>query len=313
MTLLHRSSLLRPRHALLFTLLAPLLAIIVLRFRLPTGPLAPLAHGMTSTASAAAAARPVPLVPRADAGELPAMSDPFVLRPAAGVKHTGTVIWSHGLGDTAQGWKSFAQALTRVQGLEGIKWVLTNAPKRFVTVNNAEMSSWYDIVRPNAPAAEEDTDGMAASVQQLEGLVKHEVDEEGVKEGRVVVGGFSQGGVISLLAGLTSPRQLGGVCVLSGFLGLTHDDKIKSHLSPTALKTPILWAHGTADSVISFDRAQSGRRYLVDELKLDEGGKVDGGREGKFKFSAHAGMGHQLGSQEYEEVKAWLVERFARS
>lgn len=128
------------------------------------------------------------------------------------------------------------------------------------------------------------------------------------------------------------------MCVLSGFLGLTHDDKIKSvrpatalsrpllsarddsdaalaprsqHLSPTGLKTPILWAHGTADSVISFERAQSGRRYLVDELELDEGGKV-GGREGKFKFSAHAGMGHQLGSQEFEEVKAWLVERFAR-
>lgn len=127
------------------------------------------------------------------------------------------------------------------------------------------------------------------------------------------------------------------MCVLSGFLGLTHDDKIKSvrldvslsppllprarddahaaplvpqHLSPTALETPILWAHGTADSVISFERAQNGRRYLVDELELDEGG--EGGREGRFKFSAHAGMGHQLGSQEFEEVKAWLVERFAR-
>ncbi|GAA5909687.1 hypothetical protein JCM8208_003846 [Rhodotorula glutinis] len=262
---------------------------------------------MSSSAAAAAVRQPVPLVPRADG---PDMGEPIVLRPAAGVEHTGTVIWSHGLGDTAQGWRSFAQALTRVQGLEGVKWVLTNAPKRLVTVNNAEMPSWYDIVRPNAAAAEEDTDGMAASVQQLEGLVKHEVDEEGVEEGRVVVGGFSQGGVISLLAGLTSPRRLGGVCVLSGFLGLTHDDKIKSHLSPTALETPILWAHGTADSVISFERAQNGRRYLVDELELDEGGER--GREGRFRFSAHAGMGHQLGSQEFEEVKAWLVERFAR-
>jgi len=90
----HRSSLLRPRHALLFTLLAPLLAIIVLRFRLPTGPLAPLAHGMSSTASSATVARSVPLLPRADAGELPDMGEPLVLRPAAGVEHTGTVIWS---------------------------------------------------------------------------------------------------------------------------------------------------------------------------------------------------------------------------
>lgn len=48
-------------------------------------------------------------------------------------------------------------------------------------------------MRPNATASEEDTDGMAASVQQLEGLIKHEVDEEGIEEGQVVVGGFSQG------------------------------------------------------------------------------------------------------------------------
>lgn len=41
---------------------------------------------------------------------------------------------------------------------------------------------------------------MAASVQLLEGLVAHEVEREGVSEGKVVVGGFSQGALLSHLA-----------------------------------------------------------------------------------------------------------------
>lgn len=76
------------------------------------------------------------------------------------------------------------------------------------------------------------------------------------------------------------------------------------HLSPTALTTPILWAHGTADTVISFARARSGHRYLVEELGLTEG-------EGRFETRGYEGMGHQLGQREFEEVKGWLVQRFA--
>ncbi|BGP51209.1 hypothetical protein JCM10450v2_007138 [Rhodotorula kratochvilovae] len=222
----------------------------------------------------------------------PPMGESVVLRPKAGTPHNGTVIWSHGLGDTANGWLSFANALRTVDGLQGVKWVLTNAPKR------------YDIPRPAAPPAEEDTEGMAASVEQLTGLIDAEVDEAGIEEGRIVVGGFSQGGVLSLLTGLTSPRQLGGACVLSGFLGLMHNDKIKTHLSPHARTTPILWAHGTADAMIAYSRAQSGRKYLIEELGLEEG-------EGRLETRAYEGMGHQLGAAEFEEVREWLVKRFA--
>ncbi|GAA6049214.1 hypothetical protein JCM3770_003314 [Rhodotorula araucariae] len=235
-----------------------------------------------STASARA---PLPL--RAS-GDHPPMGAPVILRPKEGTPHTGTVIWTHGLGDSANGWLSFANALRTVHGLQGVKWVLTNA---------------YDIPRPAAPPAEEDTEGMAASVQELESLIAKEVDA-GVEEGSIIVGGFSQGGVLSLLTGLTSPRQLGGVCVLSGFLALTHEDKIKSHLSPTALTTPIFWAHGTADAMISFARAQSGRKYLVDELGLTEG-------DGRLETRQYEGMGHQLGAAEFDEVREWLVKRFA--
>jgi lysophospholipase I len=59
---------------------------------------------------------------------------------------------------------------------------------------------------------------MMKSVQYLNQLIGKEVDEEGIKSDRVVVGGFSQGSIISLLCGLTSERKLAGVGVLSGYL-----------------------------------------------------------------------------------------------
>ena len=37
---------------------------------------------------------------------------------------------------------------------------------------------------------------------------------------RIIIGGFSQGGVMSLLAGLTNEERLGGVFVVSGMLAM---------------------------------------------------------------------------------------------
>lgn len=54
---------------------------------------------------------------------------------------------------------------------------------------------------------------------RLEGLIKAEV-EEGVPQDRIVLGGFSQGGAMTLLTGLTIPAKLGGLAILSGWLPL---------------------------------------------------------------------------------------------
>lgn len=66
---------------------------------------------------------------------------------------------------------------------------------------------------------------MLASVRSISSLVSSEIDA-GIPANRIVVGGFSQGAVISYLTALTSERKLAGVVALSGFLGMA--DKIKS-------------------------------------------------------------------------------------
>ncbi|GAA5900050.1 hypothetical protein JCM6882_002599 [Rhodosporidiobolus microsporus] len=220
------------------------------------------------------------------AASMPPMQPPLVLPPILkeGESQRGTIIWSHGLGDSAHGWSDFAHFLQRKnEVLSGVK---------------------YDIARPDASPSLEDVDGMLASAASIRGLIEAEV-ADGVEEGKVV------GGVLSLLTGLTHPgdKPLGGICVLSGFLPLMHEDKLLPLLSPSSALTPLFWAHGLSDSVIRFSKASAGKAYLGDKL-----GRVPTlGEEGKgpFEWREYEGMGHELGRQEIGDVERWLEGRFA--
>lgn len=85
----------------------------------------------------------------------------------------------------------------------------------------------FDIqeLNPHAGIRAEDDVGMLSSVRTISSLIAQEVDA-GIPSERIVVGGFSQGAVISYLTGITSERKLAGVAALSGFLGMA--DKVKS-------------------------------------------------------------------------------------
>lgn len=60
---------------------------------------------------------------------------------------------------------------------------------------------------------------MLRTVSKLNELITAEVDA-GIPADRIIIGGFSQGGAMSLLTGLTAERKLGGVVVMSAYLPL---------------------------------------------------------------------------------------------
>jgi pimeloyl-ACP methyl ester carboxylesterase len=68
---------------------------------------------------------------------------------------------------------------------------------------------------------------MLQTVYALNALITAEVDA-GIPASRIVLGGFSQGGAMALLTGLTTERKLGGVVVLSGWLPLRNKFKAVS-------------------------------------------------------------------------------------
>jgi phospholipase/carboxylesterase len=80
----------------------------------------------------------------------------------------------------------------------------------------------------------------------------------GVRPGRVVIGGFSQGGTAALAWALRASPRADSVLVFSGFL-------IDSKLVPVraAAGGPrIFWGHGHLDPAIPFALAERGRRRL---------------------------------------------------
>ena len=56
------------------------------------------------------------------------------------------MIFMHGLGDSAEGFRPVFGAGGPLSGLKGVKVVLPTAPIRKVTLNGGiEMTSWFDI------------------------------------------------------------------------------------------------------------------------------------------------------------------------
>lgn len=161
------------------------------------------------------------------------MTSPIIIEATG--KHTASIIFSHGLGDTARGWVPLAQTLSRKAQFAHIRFVLPTAPVQPVTANGGyRMTSWFDIqdFNPRQGIIAEDDQGMLASVRTIQGLVADEVDR-GIPSERVLVGGFSQGAVIGYLTGMTSERKLAGIVALSGFLGMA--GKVKS-VRPVSLQ-----------------------------------------------------------------------------
>lgn len=70
----------------------------------------------------------------------------------ATARHTATVIFAHGLGDSGHGWASAVENWRRRQRLDEVKFVLPHAPNIPITINmGMRMPGWYDIVSSLAP------------------------------------------------------------------------------------------------------------------------------------------------------------------
>lgn len=108
----------------------------------------------------------------------------------------------------------------------------------------------------------QDEPGILKSRDYFNSLIKEEIDK-GIDPSRIVLGGFSQGGAISLFTGITSPHKLGGIFGLSCYLLLAN--KLKE-LSPEGelpnQKTPFFIAHGQDDPVVQYQWGDMTRKHL---------------------------------------------------
>ncbi|KAF8214071.1 Phospholipase/Carboxylesterase-domain-containing protein [Mycena galopus ATCC 62051] len=230
----------------------------------------------------------------------------FITVPALS-KHTATVIFVHGLGDSGNGWKPVADMFKE---LSHVKWVLPHAPQIPVTASGGmQMPAWFDLLSFDFAVTEdktgklttvlEDQTGMLKTVHSLNKLITAEVDA-GIPANRIVLGGFSQGGAMSVLTGLTTERKLAGLALLSCWLPLR--EKIKSMVSEHAASIPIFWAQGDVDPLVKPKVARMSADLVIKEI----GTPVSTGELKGLLYKTYEGVDHSTNQAELEDLKAWL-------
>eukprot|EP01083_Nonionella_stella_P032290 88376_1 len=177
----------------------------------------------------------------------------------ASEKHTATVIWMHGLGDTGKGWYSYMLSFSK--SLPYIKFILPTAPKRPITCSNGYvMNGWYDIA--SLQNRQLNTyDGKDDSMQYIHSLIDIEINTSKISSHRIVIGGFSQGAALSVYSGLLCPHPLAGIICCSGYL-LDFKMNNNSMSKLNNRKTMVCMYHAKKDDVVPTAHAKKSYAHL---------------------------------------------------
>ena len=204
-----------------------------------------------------------------------------------------SVIWLHGLGADGHDFAPIVPELVRPHW-PAIRFVFPHAPKRPVSINNGmPMRAWYDIVSLDF-RSRADASGVAESVAQVEALIARE-QARGTPRERILLAGFSQGGAITLSAGLRRRQPLAGLIALSTYL--PEVDAAAAQLAEGATAQPVFMAHGSGDPVIPVQVAEHSLQVL---------------RQLGFGVEWHRyAMAHQVCAEEIQALGDWLQARFA--
>jgi phospholipase/carboxylesterase len=205
---------------------------------------------------------------------------------------TAAVIWLHGLGDSGAGFAPVVPALG-LPSDHSIRFIFPHAPEQAVTINAGYvMRAWYDIKSMDLHDRA-DMQGVIASETSVKALINAQI-AAGIPSERIVLAGFSQGGVMSLLSGLRFEQTLAGIMALSCYLPT--GDVLPAQLSPANAQTPILQQHGIQDDVVPLSAG-----LLAKEALMAGGYKV--------QWQTYP-MPHSVIPAQLKEISQWLLQRF---
>jgi phospholipase/carboxylesterase len=205
-----------------------------------------------------------------------------------GRQPTGAVIWLHGLGADGHDFAPIVPQLVSPNE-RALRFVFPHAPVRPVTLNGGmPMRAWYDLLSLDRRAPQDEA-GIRASGASVDELIRRE-NQRGIPTQRIVLGGFSQGGAISLYAGPRYPEKLAGIMGLSCYMLL--EDLLPAERTRVNFQTPVFLAHGTQDPVVDIRRGTEAKQLL---------------EAGGYPVEWHTyPMPHSVCPQEADDIAAWL-------
>lgn len=214
------------------------------------------------------------------------MLECITLEPAAPAN--ACVIWMHGLGADGNDFVPMVPELGLPRG-HAVRFIFPNAPTMAVTINGGYvMRAWYDIVSAELDKRA-DENGVRTSALAIDALIADQ-RAKGIASNRIVLAGFSQGGVIALQAGLRYPEKLGGIMALSTYLACA--ETLATEASSSNRNLPIFMVHGTMDQVIPIALAKRSKSRL----------ETHG-----YKIDWHEyGMPHSVCAEEIDDIAAFV-------
>lgn len=218
------------------------------------------------------------------------MSLEFVEHPVK-TEHKASVIWLHGLGDSGDGFLPVATQLALPDEL-GVRFIFPHAPIQPVTLNGGmAMRSWYDIKSMDLEARADEA-GVRESAAKVQQLIEQEL-ASGIPADKIILAGFSQGGVVSLHLAPRFTQKLAGVMALSTYM--CAPNKLADEAKHTNLN--VFMAHGRHDDVVP----HSAGRNAFDILQANN---MD------VSWQDYP-MAHQVCGEELAAIRQWLIARLS--
>ena len=191
------------------------------------------------------------------------------------------VVLLHGFGANMQDLASLAPYIDET----GYAYAFPNAPFEVQLGPGYTGYSWA-TGRPGMSQPPVDTADVDA---MLDSFVQEALVATGAAAGKAVLGGFSQGGGLTLRFGLPRPETFAGLAVLSGFF---RDQESTEKNMPAERKQRVFVAHGTVDNVVPIDGGRATKAFL---------------ENAGYEFEYHEyPIAHEISPQEIEDLKVWL-------
>lgn len=212
-----------------------------------------------------------------------------------GPKHTATVIYFHGSGSSGEDMKQWVRLMVKNFSFPHIKVMYPTAPLQPYTPAGGQMSNvWFDRadISINVP---EKWESLTDIEKDVKTFIKLENDA-GIPSERIIVGGFSMGGALSMHTAYRWDRNLAGTFVFSSFLNEYSAVYKDLKNGEGGQIPPLLQVHGDIDDLVPLRWGQHTHQQLKNL-----------GVSGEFHILER--LGHSINKRGMDIIKQWIEKR----
>ena len=188
----------------------------------------------------------------------------------------GAIFLLHGFGANMRDLVDIAPMINQKDFI----YIFPNAPFEINSGFNQKAYSWFDFDNLNE---------IKESEKILENTIEESLGLFNIDKDKIYLGGFSQGGMMTMHADIIHQNLFSGLLILSSTIISQIDLNIDLSINPR-----VFLAHGVNDSIISINQGQEPHRKLISKGLNVEYHEYE--------------MGHQIIEKEIIDIKSWLSE-----